>query len=263
MTRPLCPLRTHCEDHGWHGAEAAGLREGVEALLDGAPDISGDDVTLSQAEEIVEAYVNLRRELVALLEAVDAGDALAWEEAGPARIAWEERDEDEEQIDVDSRLRAAEDLVRDAVHFVEEVRDLRENLCMGVVAPNAWLDRAKTLTATESRKEAPHAAPAKTPPLRDGAVHTQETEPGAVGEAAPGEGTVERRAPMQGEHGKAKRPSGTITWSEHMEIYAAYAKRYGRDQSAERLAERGGFGWNECVLLLGREPATWKPEAGR
>lgn len=91
----------------------------------------------------------------------------------------------------------------------------------------------------------------------------ERTEPGAVGEAAPGDGTVERRAPMQGEHGKNKRPGGTIAWSEHMEIYEAYAKRYGRDQSAERLAERGGFGWNECVLLLGREPTTWQPRDGR
>jgi hypothetical protein len=132
--------------------------------------------------------------------------------------------------------------------------------CANVAAINA------ALAATESRKEAPHAAPAKTPLSsvgHDGAVHTQETEPGAVGEAAPGEGTAERRAPMQGEHGRNKRPSGTITWSEHLEIYEVYAKRYGRDQSAERLAERGGFGWGECVMLLGREPATWKPEAGR
>lgn len=91
----------------------------------------------------------------------------------------------------------------------------------------------------------------------------ERTEPGAVGEAAPGDGTVERRAPMQGEHGKNKRPGGTIAWSEHMKIYEAYAKRYGRDQSAERLAERGGFGWNECVLLLGREPTTWQPRDGR
>ena len=78
-------------------------------------------------------------------------------------------------------------LVRDAERFVEEVRNVRENLCLGVSMPNAWLDRAKRLTATESRKEAPHAAPAgNPPPSRDGAVHTQETEPGAANEAALG-----------------------------------------------------------------------------
>lgn len=46
----------------------------------------------------------------------------------------------------------------------------------------------------DPRKEAPHAAPAVTPPPsgRDGAVHTEKTEPGAVGEAAPGEATSGR-----------------------------------------------------------------------
>lgn len=36
-------------------------------------------------------------------------------------------------------------LARDAVRFVEEARNVRENLCMGVTMPNAWLDRAKAL----------------------------------------------------------------------------------------------------------------------
>lgn len=40
----------------------------------------------------------------------------------------------------------------------------------------------------DPRKEAHHAAPAgNPPPSRDGAVHTEKTEPGAVGEAAPSE----------------------------------------------------------------------------
>lgn len=64
---------------------------------------------------------------------------------------------------------------------------------------------------------------------------------------------------MQGDHKRGGRPDGFISWVEHEEIYAAYAKRYGRGQSAERIAERGGFGWGECVMLLGREPATWEP----
>lgn len=71
----------------------------------------------------------------------------------------------------------------------------------------------------------------------------------------------ERRAPLQGDgYGRLQtKPPGTISWAEHLEIYEAYAKRDGRDQSAERIAERGGFGWSECVLLLGREPKTWEP----
>lgn len=69
----------------------------------------------------------------------------------------------------------------------------------------------------------------------------------------------DRRAPMQGEraHMRDGIPDGTVAWSEHEEIYAAYADRYGRAQSSERIAERGGFGWSECKLLLGREPTTW------
>jgi hypothetical protein len=72
----------------------------------------------------------------------------------------------------------------------------------------------------------------------------------------------ERRAPVQGEgyrtHEPGYKPRGTIAWSEHLEVFEGYAKRYGRDQSAERIAERGGFGWNECVMFLGREPTTWR-----
>lgn len=35
--------------------------------------------------------------------------------------------------------------------------------------------------------------------------------------------------------------------------------RYGAGQSAERLAERGGFGYWELTDLLGHEPKTWQP----
>jgi hypothetical protein len=75
--------------------------------------------------------------------------------------------------------------------------------------------------------------------------------------------TVERRAPVQGERDrergiKWRKPPGTVAWSEHLEAYADYAKRYGTSQSAERLAERGGFGWDELVGHLGHEPKTWE-----
>jgi len=70
------------------------------------------------------------------------------------------------------------------------------------------------------------------------------------------ERTFERRAPIQREDSV---PSGTIAWSEHIEAYVAYVKKYGNNQSAERLAERGGFGFFEITNLLGHEPKTWRP----
>ncbi len=72
----------------------------------------------------------------------------------------------------------------------------------------------------------------------------------------------DRRAPVQGEGWSPRkagyRAPGTITWAEHLEAFEVYAKRYGRDQSAERLAERGGFGFGELTMLLGHEPTTWR-----
>jgi hypothetical protein len=52
---------------------------------------------------------------------------------------------------------------------------------------------------------------------------------------------------------------GTIEWSEHVEIWERYAAQYGDGQSAERVAERGGFGYWEATKLLGHEPRTWRP----
>ena len=66
-----------------------------------------------------------------------------------------------------------------------------------------------------------------------------------------------RRAPVQGT--PKKRGPGTIAWDEHVLAWSAYAVRYGRDQSAERIAERGGFGYAELTSLLGHEPKTWAP----
>jgi hypothetical protein len=64
-----------------------------------------------------------------------------------------------------------------------------------------------------------------------------------------------RRAPVQAEKDK---PAGTIAWEEHLAIYSTYTKRYGRGQSAERIAERGGFGYYEITLLTGAPPRTWE-----
>lgn len=77
-----------------------------------------------------------------------------------------------------------------------------------------------------------------------------------------------RRAPVQGCYPgerKQRKPGepgygdGTISWAEHLAAYASYALVNGRSQSAETLAERGGFGWFELVEYLGREPETWAP----
>lgn len=78
--------------------------------------------------------------------------------------------------------------------------------------------------------------------------------------------TDERRAPTQGsgrwwlpawhpKRGDAQSP-GTIAWAEHEAAWREYARRYGESQSAERIAERGGFGHEELRMLLGHEPRT-------
>lgn len=52
-------------------------------------------------------------------------------------------------------------------------------------------------------------------------------------------------------------PAGTISWAEHVAVWEAYARRYGNGQSAERIAERGGFGHGEILDLTGGLPHTF------
>lgn len=59
--------------------------------------------------------------------------------------------------------------------------------------------------------------------------------------------------------GREPKPPGTIAWWEHEAAWEAYAARYGRDQSAERIHQRHGFGYGELIAFLGREPETWRP----
>ena len=54
-----------------------------------------------------------------------------------------------------------------------------------------------------------------------------------------------KKAPFQVRF-KRDYPSHYITWEAHLKAYEPYAKRYGRSQSAELIAERGGFG--DCEL---------------
>ena len=86
----------------------------------------------------------------------------------------------------------------------------------------------------------------------------------------------ERRAPVQGDimfyssesgslrkrwvakTGRDPMPAGSISWEEHEEAWREYTKRYGKGQSAERIAERHGFTYGELLLFLGRAPSSWK-----
>ena len=42
----------------------------------------------------------------------------------------------------------------------------------------------------------------------------------------------------------------SIPWHVAESAYEEYVKKFGREQSLERLAERGGFGWEELGWLL-------------
>jgi hypothetical protein len=68
-----------------------------------------------------------------------------------------------------------------------------------------------------------------------------------------------RRAPVQGERELKKGP-GTIAWEEHLRAWSAYDAKWRCGQTAERLAERGGFSYGELVEFLGGEPKTWVPQ---
>ena len=41
-----------------------------------------------------------------------------------------------------------------------------------------------------------------------------------------------------------------IDWTTAEKVYKIYSELYGTDQSLERLAERGGFGWEEVAILV-------------
>jgi len=71
------------------------------------------------------------------------------------------------------------------------------------------------------------------------------------------------RAPVQEERvrGKLMKPAGTVSWEEHVEAWKAYNQKYHGSQTAERIAERGGFGYQELVEFLGREPGSWLPRS--
>lgn len=53
--------------------------------------------------------------------------------------------------------------------------------------------------------------------------------------------------------GREPKPTGTVAWWEHEAAWDAYAARYGRDQSAERIHERHGFGYGKLLLFQDTE----------
>lgn len=57
--------------------------------------------------------------------------------------------------------------------------------------------------------------------------------------------TEEQKAPVQG--------AAHIPWSVHVRAWNAYAAKYSKDQSAERIAERGGFDVADYIPRLGAE----------
>jgi hypothetical protein len=74
---------------------------------------------------------------------------------------------------------------------------------------------------------------------------------------APGGGMTERMFPLQEGYSKNARPGPLrIPWSVAEKAYGKYAGLYGRQQTLERLAERGGFSLTEMDDLY---PA-WRSE---
>jgi hypothetical protein len=69
-----------------------------------------------------------------------------------------------------------------------------------------------------------------------------------------------KRAPVQRSDLHGKGP-GSVEWSEHLLAWSGYDAKWHSGQSAERIAERGGFSYGELLDYLGREPATWEPRS--
>ena len=61
--------------------------------------------------------------------------------------------------------------------------------------------------------------------------------------------SAERRAPVQASP-RAGKPAGTVPWSTHVLAWEGYALAGHGRQSAERMSERGGFGYREMQCAL-------------
>jgi hypothetical protein len=63
------------------------------------------------------------------------------------------------------------------------------------------------------------------------------------------DGVSDRRAPVQRES-RLRVPAGTIPWRTHLEAWRGYAAAGHGSQSAERIAERGGFSYREVQCAI-------------
>lgn len=79
-------------------------------------------------------------------------------------------------------------------------------------------------------------------------------------------GDDERRARVQAHAAPRSdprhKPPGSIAWWEHERAWEGYRRVFPGSaavQDAQRIQERGGFGYYELVEFLGHEPTTWVP----
>lgn len=66
-----------------------------------------------------------------------------------------------------------------------------------------------------------------------------------------GEGAWYRKSVLPGDDHKIR--PGSVPWSVHLQAWEEYARQGHGSQSAERVAERGGFGYYEIQCLLSGE----------
>lgn len=81
-------------------------------------------------------------------------------------------------------------------------------------------------------------------------------------ERAPVQADAEWYLPRGYGHDPNARGPGTIAWSEHLEAWSAYHRKHP-SQSAERIAERGGFSHGELRMFLGHDAETFIPHPER
>jgi len=82
-------------------------------------------------------------------------------------------------------------------------------------------------------------------------THAEALEPGIRQPTPDGRTTSDcsARFPLQAYELRSSKAK-TIPWKFAVEAYEEYAARYGRQQTLERLVERGGFGAEEIIMLL-------------
>ena len=71
-----------------------------------------------------------------------------------------------------------------------------------------------------------------------------------------------KRAPVQASRafdGYPGHAGGTVSWQEHLLAWSVYNAQFANQQSADCIAMRGGFSWQELLDYLGHEPTTWEP----